>query len=155
MEINLIAVGKKMPTWINHGFNEYAKRMPSNYRLRLTEINPSRRTSSSTEHIIKKEGELILAAIPKDSFVIALVVKGEQWTTCQLSERLLNWHDQGQDICLLVGGPEGLDQACLEKAKLHWSLSLLTYPHPLVRVIIAEQLYRAWSIISHHPYHRS
>lgn len=155
MRINLIAVGKKMPKWITDGYNEYAKRMPIDFKLQLTEIMALKRYGSHLDQLIHQEGEKMLAAIPKDSIIVALDVQGEQWSTPALAQHLLKWHDQGRDLSLLVGGPEGLAPLCLERAHKKWSLSLLTFPHPLVRVIIAEQLYRAWSILSKHPYHRN
>ena len=97
----------------------------------------------------------MLAAIPKGCLVIALDVKGKTWSTDELSTQLDNWMAGGQDVALLVGGPEGLATSCLEAARVRWSLSPLTLPHPLVRVVVAEQLYRAWSILRNHPYHRA
>lgn len=155
MVISLIAVGKRMPTWIEQGFNEYARRMPADFKLQLIEIATKRSHASDIARTIRQEGEQMLAAIPKDSYTIALDVNGEQWDTHQLATHLQKWHDQGQSISLLVGGPEGLAESCLARANKNWSLSRLTFPHPLVRVIVAEQLYRAWSILSHHPYHRN
>lgn len=155
MVINLIAVGNRMPSWINEGFSEYAKRMPIDYKLQLTQIPTLKRGSADVTRAIRQEGELMLSAIAKDSYTIALEVTGEQWSTQQLATNLQKWHDQGQNLNLLVGGPEGLAPNCLEQAQKKWSLSLLTFPHPLVRVIVAEQLYRAWSILANHPYHRN
>lgn len=156
MVISIIAIGKKMPSWIEAGFNEYARRMPHDFRVQLIEIPAQKRGSSSeVTRAMKLEGEHMLAAIPKDSFTIALDVKGEQWDTHQLANNMQTWQTQGQSISLLIGGPEGLTKPCLDRANKKWSLSALTFPHPLVRVIIAEQLYRAWSIISNHPYHRN
>jgi 23S rRNA (pseudouridine1915-N3)-methyltransferase len=156
MEISLIAVGKKMPAWIEEGYTQYAKRLPSDFKLKLIEItNLKRGSGSEVVRAQRQESEQMLAAIAKDSYVIALDVMGEQWDTYQLSKHLQLWHDRAQPINLLIGGPEGLSTACLERANQKWSLSLLTFPHPLVRVLVAEQLYRAWSILTHHPYHRT
>jgi 23S rRNA (pseudouridine1915-N3)-methyltransferase len=153
--ISLIAIGKKMPQWIEQGFKEYSKRLPKDFKLELIEISASKRGSSQdVTKTIRHEGNRMLAAIPKDSYTIALDVNGEQWDTYQLATHLQNWHDRGISISLLIGGPEGLGKSCLDRADKVWSLSLLTFPHPLVRVIVAEQLYRAWSILSRHPYHR-
>lgn len=156
MVISLIAIGKRMPDWIEAGYQEYARRMPADFKLQLTEIAAiKRRNPSEITKAIRIESEQMLAAIPQDSLTIALDVTGEQWDTPQLAKQLQKWHDAAQPISLLVGGPEGLAPACLARANKKWSLSLLTFPHPLVRVILAEQLYRAWSILAHHPYHRN
>ncbi|MBA2653823.1 MAG: 23S rRNA (pseudouridine(1915)-N(3))-methyltransferase RlmH [Gammaproteobacteria bacterium] len=145
-----------MPKWIEEGFNEYARRMPPDFKLELIELPALKRgNASDVTRAVRQEGEQMLAAIPPSSFVIALDVKGQQWDTPQLASHLQQWREQGQSISLLIGGPEGLTQSCLDRANKKWSLSLLTFPHPLVRVIVAEQLYRAWSILSHHPYHRN
>lgn len=155
MVINLIAVGKRMPAWVNEGFVEYTKRLPSTFKLHLTEIPTAKGNITDKTRILRQEGELMLAAIPKDSYVIALEVGGEHWSTEQLASHLLTFRDLNQDLSLLVGGAEGLSKDCLNVAGKKWSLSLLTFPHHLVRVIVAEQLYRAYSILAHHPYHRS
>lgn len=156
MLISLIAMGTKMPNWVNEGYMEYAKRLPSDFKLNLVEIITRKRTKESeTARLQQQEGDHMLAAIPKQNFVIALDVKGELWDTHQLAHHLQTWHDESQNISLLIGGPEGLAPACLSRANKKWSLSPLTFPHPLVRVVVAEQLYRAWSIITNHPYHRN
>ena len=155
MKINLLAIGNRMPAWVNAGFQEYAKRLPSDYQLRLIEIPALKRSKSTdTKRVLKQEGEMLLKAMPSGSLLIALNVIGEQWDTPRLAQRLKQWHDSASDISLMVGGPEGLDRLCLKEASIHWSLSALTLPHPFVRVIVAEQCYRAWSIITNHPYHR-
>jgi 23S rRNA (pseudouridine1915-N3)-methyltransferase len=155
MQINLIAVGKRMPKWVELGYQEYAERLPNDYKLNLIEINLIKRTKAADiSRIIQQEGDAILAAIPKNNFIIALSEKGEQLNTLELASQLQHWHDQPQNISLLIGGPDGLSQNCLKNAQKNWSLSKLTFPHPLVRIIVAEQIYRAWSVTQHHPYHR-
>lgn len=155
MRINLIAVGTKMPAWVVDGFQEYAKRLPPECQLKLIEIPAAfRNKNASVEKIKKEEGEKIICAIPKGCQVIALDVLGKQWSTPALAQQMQRWMSDGRDISLLVGGPEGLSPECLSRAETRWSLSALTFPHPLVRVIAAEQLYRAWSIRKNHPYHR-
>ncbi len=144
-----------MPLWVEAGFTEYVKRMPIDYKIQLIEIAATKRLSKNVVNILQSEGEQMLAAIPKSSCVIALDVLGEQWDTQQLATTLNKWHDEDQDISLLIGGPEGLAPSCLAQAQRKWSLSKLTFPHTLVRVMLAEQLYRAYSIISNHPYHRN
>jgi 23S rRNA (pseudouridine1915-N3)-methyltransferase len=156
MKLNLLAVGVKMPAWVTDGYQEYAKRLPRECSLDLHEINPAKRgKSGSAEQWKKEEGERILAAIPNDHRVVALEVKGKAWTTEQLATQLEGWNADGRDVSLIVGGPDGLSQDCIQRADQKWSLSPLTLPHPLVRVVMAEQLYRAWTITQNHPYHRA
>ncbi|MBF0257144.1 MAG: 23S rRNA (pseudouridine(1915)-N(3))-methyltransferase RlmH [Gammaproteobacteria bacterium] len=155
MLIHLIAVGNRMPAWVEQGYVEYAKRLPAECRLNLIEIAPAKRSKNpDIPRLMRDEAERIRAAIPKGSRVIALEVQGKTWSTDQLSARLADWLQQGSDLALLVGGADGLDATCRASADELWSLSPLTLPHPLVRVLLAEQLYRAWSILQHHPYHR-
>jgi len=156
MQIHLISIGNKMPKWVNEGFNEYAKRMPGECSLRLVEIAPGRRgKNADVVRAVREEGERMLSAVPKGALVVALDVKGKPWSTELLADRLTGWMREGHDLALLVGGPEGLSDQCLAAANLKWSLSAMTFPHPLVRVILAEQLYRAWSLLNNHPYHRA
>jgi len=155
MKINLIAIGNKMPDWVKTGFNEYQRRLTQDCKLQLHEISALKRNKQTDlNKICEAEGQKILSSIPNNNHVIALEVKGKNWTTTQLSQQMSQWMLSGQDISLLVGGPEGLSQSCRDKANQLWSLSPLTLPHPLVRIIVAEQLYRAWSILKNHPYHR-
>lgn len=144
-----------MPDWVTRGYNEYAKRLNGECHLRLVEIVPGKRGKNADLARIKKtEGNKLLEAIPKGCLVIALEVKGRQWSTETLAKQLDNWLHSGQDVALLIGGPEGLSEACVARADIKWSLSPLTLPHPLVRVLLSEQLYRAYSILKNHPYHR-
>ena len=155
MKINLLAVGQKMPAWVELGYKEYAHRMPAEARLELKEIAPGKRgKNADINRIVQDEGQRIKATIPKNNRIVVLDVKGKAWSTEQLADRLGEWMQSGQDISLLVGGPEGLSEECRSMADEKWSLSALTFPHPLVRVILAEQLYRAWSVLRNHPYHR-
>lgn len=155
MNIYLLAVGNKMPDWVNKGYNEYAKRLNGDCRLKLVEIAPGKRGKNADLARIKKaEGDKLLDAIPKGCLVLALEVKGKPWSTESLSKQMDGWLHGGQDIALLIGGPEGLSESCVARADLKWSLSPLTLPHPLVRVLLSEQLYRAYSILKNHPYHR-
>ncbi len=155
MRIRLIAVGQKMPGWVEQGYREYAKRLPRSCALELVEIPPGHRgKGASVERAMESEGQRMLAAIPASSRVVALDERGKGWTTAELARRLEGWLGDGRDLSLLVGGPDGLSAQCKGRAELSWSLSPLTLPHPLVRVVVAEQLYRAWSLIQGHPYHR-
>lgn len=144
MKLHLIAFGKKMPSWITDGFHEYEKRLSHDVTLHLIELELSK----------NNETKIMLAAIPKNAYVIALDEHGKSWTTLELSKQLAKWKMLGKDIALLIGGPDGLTKECLARADETWSLSNLTLPHPLVRVVLAEQLYRASSILNNHPYHR-
>ncbi|RMG28343.1 MAG: 23S rRNA (pseudouridine(1915)-N(3))-methyltransferase RlmH [Gammaproteobacteria bacterium] len=155
MRIRLISVGRRMPRWVEEGYREYARRLPPECALELVEIPPGRRQKGTdATRAVAEEGARMLAAVPPRARVVALDVGGETWDTPALAERLQAWMAQGRPPCLLVGGPDGLAPACLERAEVRWSLSPLTFPHPLVRVILAEQLYRAWSLLAGHPYHR-
>lgn len=155
MRISLIAVGNKMPKWVNLGFEEYARRFPRDIQFELIEIPAGKRgKNADISRILEKEGELMLAAVSKNTKVVTLEVEGKPWTTPQLAKQLDQWLMDGRDIALLVGGPEGLAPACQAASEQKWSLSPLTLPHPMVRILIAEGLYRAWSINANHPYHR-
>jgi len=144
-----------MPGWVSQGFDDYAKRLPVDYALQLVEVPAGKRGKGADLARIKRdEGERSLAVIPKGARVVALEVGGRAWSTEQLAQQVDTWRHDGRDVALLVGGPEGLAPQCLARAEQRWSLSNLTLPHPLVRIVVAEQLYRAWSILHHHPYHR-
>jgi len=155
MNLYIVSVGTKMPRWVDEGFREYAKRMPSEARVKLIEIPAGYRgKGADAGRAIREEGERIVKAIPKNCRVIALAVEGRPWSTEALSDRLEAWMSDGRDVAFLVGGADGLADDCLREAETLWSLSPLTLPHPLVRVVLAEQLYRAWSLLRNHPYHR-
>jgi 23S rRNA (pseudouridine1915-N3)-methyltransferase len=155
MQILLLAVGERMPAWVEAGFREYAKRLPAHCQLVLREIPAGKRgKGADLERLTRQEGEKLLAAVPKGAHVVALDRAGRELDTQQLAEKLRAQLASGTDLALLVGGPEGLSAECLKAARERWSLSMLTLAHPLVRVVIAEQLYRAWSIINNLPYHR-
>lgn len=155
MRIHLVAIGTRMPAWVEQGYQEYAKRLPNECALVLHEIPAGKRgKNADIVRLTRQEGERMAATIPKGARVVALEVGGKPWSTAQLSSRLDSWMGEGRDTVLLVGGPEGLEPALSASADEHWSLSPLTLPHPLVRIVLAEQLYRAWSILKGHPYHR-
>jgi 23S rRNA (pseudouridine1915-N3)-methyltransferase len=163
MRIRLISIGRRMPGWVDEGFAEYAKRLPPECALELVALDGGLtgrrgRAGSVAEgevpRLRREEGERLLAAVPAGSLLIALDPGGRAWTSEQLASRLSDWLAGGRDLALLVGGPNGLSDACLGRAEQRWSLSPLTLPHPLVRVVVAEQLYRAWSQLKGHPYHR-
>lgn len=155
MKLQLVAVGTKMPAWVETGFQEYVRRFPKDMPFELLEIPAGKRgKNADIKRILEKEGEQTLAAIPKGNRIVTLDIPGKPWTTEQLAEQLERWKQDGRDVSFLIGGPEGLSPACKAAADQSWSLSPLTLPHPLVRVVVAESLYRAWSITANHPYHR-
>lgn len=155
MKIQLISVGTKMPDWVEAGVAEYRKRLPRDFELLITEVPLAPRGKGlDIGKAMVKEGEACLRAIGKGDYVVALDVRGKALSTEQLAGQFQQLRDGGRNVSLLVGGPDGLAPACLETADARWSLSPLTFPHPIVRVILAEQLYRAWSILAGHPYHR-
>ena len=156
MEINLIAIGTRMPDWVEQGYHAYAKRLTTDVKLNLIEL-PAKKRSNDGEipKIIEAEGEQLLKAVPPSTTrLIALDQRGKTWTSKELADQIQTWQLNAEKISLLIGGPEGLSQCCRDKAHQLWSLSSLTLPHPLVRVLLAEQLYRAWSILHNTPYHR-
>lgn len=156
MKLSLISVGTRMPEWVEAGVAEYSKRLPRDFELRVVEIPLSQRSKTTNmTQAIAREGEASLRAIGQGDYVIALDVKGKQLDTGQWAQKLGRLRDEGRNISLLVGGPDGLAPECLARADALWSLSALTFPHPVVRVIVAEQLYRAWSLLNNHPYHRA
>lgn len=154
MRIRLVAVGRRMPAWVTTGFDDYAKRLPRECRLQLVEIPPGKRGSGDIERAVAEEDRRMVAAIPAGSETFALTVDGQSWSTETLAARLRGWLADGRDRTLLVGGPDGIGGQSLARADARWSLSALTLPHPLVRVLLAEQLYRAHSLLVGHPYHR-
>jgi len=155
MQIHLFAVGNRMPAWVTEGYEDYAKRLPRACELVLREIAPGKRgKNADLARIREEEGERILASLSRDDHIIALEVVGKPWDTVQLSTQVNDWMRDGRRIALLVGGPEGLSDTCRARASQLWSLSPLTLPHPIVRIIVAEQIYRAWSLLNNHPYHR-
>jgi 23S rRNA (pseudouridine1915-N3)-methyltransferase len=155
MKIDIIAVGKHMPDWVNKGLNDYLQRFSSQLRCELIGIAPAKRTKNATAAQYKQqEAQRILEKIPPQHYVIALEIQGAHWDTPQLAKQLEQWRINARDVSFIIGGPDGLDESCLARANVCWSLSSLTFPHPLVRIILVEQLYRAWSLLHNHPYHR-
>ena len=156
MQLVIVAVRHKSPAWIEDGFAEYAKRMPPDCRLQIKEIKPVERSGSKTaETVMALERERIEAVIRKGSRIIALDEHGKDLTTMHLSQSLTHWRQDGRDVTFVIGGADGLDKDFKANADLMIRLSSLTLPHGMVRVLLAEQLYRAWSITQNHPYHRA
>jgi len=155
MKIKLIAVGTRMPEWVSRGYQEYAQRMPSICALQLHEITALKRgKNADTARILRDEATAIRAAIPSKAIVVALDRQGKHIDTPHLAKSLQGWIDDSQDVAIVIGGPEGLDAEFMQSAQFKWSLSALTFAHPVVRVMLAEQIYRAWSINANLPYHR-
>ncbi|WP_046080184.1 23S rRNA (pseudouridine(1915)-N(3))-methyltransferase RlmH [Halomonas sp. HG01] len=155
MKVRLLAVGTKMPDWVTKGVEEYRKRLPRDFALEIEEIAPGARgKNADTRRAIAQESERLRARLKGDEHLVALEVGGKTWSTEQLAAQAEDWCLGGRDVVLLVGGPDGLDPALSASADQRWSLSPLTLPHPLVRILLAEQLYRAWTLMVGHPYHR-
>ena len=156
MRATLIAVGEKMPAWVTEGYNEYVKRLSHELPLQLVEITSKLRgRTNDIARVIADEGALMLAAIPKSAQVVALDGRGKAFNSEQLAEQLARWRMDGRDLAFLIGGPEGLAPAARQRANQTWSFGPATLPHPLVRILLAEQLYRAASLLANHPYHRA
>ena len=155
MQVIIAAVGHKMPAWIATGFDEYAKRMPADCRLQLKEIKPVERSGSKTaDTAMALERTRIEAVLPKGARIIALDEHGRDLTSVQLSQQLMSWQQDGRDVALVIGGADGLDAGFKAQADMLLRVSSMTLPHGMVRVLLAEQLYRAWTITQNHPYHR-
>ena len=157
MKLRVVAVGHKMPAWINAGFAEYAQRMPREARVELTEIKPAARAaggSRSPAQWCELEAGRVLAALPARCHKIVLDERGKSFTTVELARRIERWKGEGDDAAFIIGGADGTAASLKAQAELLWSLSPLTLPHGLCRVILAEQLYRAISLLAGHPYHR-
>lgn len=155
MKIRLLAVGTKMPAWVEEGVDTYRKRLPRDFSLEVEEIPLGQRGKNADIAKARgQEAERIRQKLKGDEYLVALEVKGKSWSTQALAQEADQWRMLGKDIVLLVGGPDGLDPSLSAKADKAWSLSPLTLPHPLVRIMLAEQLYRAWTLLVGHPYHR-
>ncbi len=155
MRVYLIAVGTRMPDWVNSGVREYTRRLPSSFSLEVREIGPGRRSKgSSARSAMEEEGRRIVQALPGNAAVVALDESGVAMDTPGLAHALDAFAREGRDVAMLTGGPDGLAPQVRERAEVSWSLSPLTLPHGLVRILIAEQVYRAWTILTGHPYHR-
>jgi 23S rRNA (pseudouridine1915-N3)-methyltransferase len=156
MKCRLIAAGTRLPDWVNSGFREYQKRLRTPLVLELHEIPvATRRAGESPQRAIMREGTDMLAALGKDDYVVALEINAKTMSTEQLSAWLAERLRDGRSLALLIGGPDGLSPPCRARADQSWSLSPLTLPHALVRVVVAEQIYRAMSLLAGHPYHRA
>lgn len=155
MRLSVVAVGQKVPSWAQTAWDDYAKRFPAELMVELKPIKTEPRSGGkTTAQLMAAERQRIEAALPKGAHVVALDERGTPLTTIALAERLRQWQDGGADVALLIGGPDGLDPALRQAAHERIRLSDLTLPHAMVRVLLIEQLYRAWSVNAGHPYHR-
>jgi 23S rRNA (pseudouridine1915-N3)-methyltransferase len=154
MRIALLAVGTRLPAWIGDGFETYRRRLPAHIRLELDEIPSGARGGRGTAARVG-EAERILKRVAADDLLIALDERGREWSTAELAQELERWLTEAPRVALVIGGADGLAPACRDRANSLWSLSRLTLPHGLVRVLVAEQLYRAWTVLAGHPYHRA
>ena len=156
MQLLVAAVGQRMPAWVNEAWTEYARRMPPTLSLSLREICLAKRgKNADTKRLTATESTALHEAMPARARIIALDVKGQSWSTEKLASNLEDWMGEGRDVGFMIGGPDGIAVDVMQKADTRWSLGPLTLPHPLVRVVLAEQLYRAWTITQNHPYHRA
>jgi 23S rRNA (pseudouridine1915-N3)-methyltransferase len=154
VRIRVIAIGSRMPGWVREAVDDYLKRFAASLRLSIVEIEAGNRTGSSARRAVEVEGERLLAAVRKDEYVVALDERGKEMTTKELAAWLGGHMREARDVALLIGGPDGFAPEVLARANYKWALSKLTFPHALVRVVLAEQIYRAYSLLNNHPYHR-
>ena len=155
MKINLIAVGKKMPDWISHGIEHYKKQLPKHYNFTITAIESQSRKSISPENTKNLEEKLILDAASDSNLLIALDESGKKQTSKELSKSIEKWQHNGDNVALIIGGADGLSSELKQKCNLIWSLSDLTLTHSMARLLVVEQIYRGFSLLSNHPYHRN
>ncbi len=154
-EITIIAMGNKMPSWVTDASNEFIKRLSDTHKFKLVELPLLKRGHThELTRILDKEATRLDAAIPSNAYLIALDQRGTSFSSEKLAEHFGHLQHVTSHLCFVIGGPEGLPQSCLNKCNERWSLSKLTLPHPLARVVLLEALYRAWSILNNHPYHK-
>ena len=154
MKLLLVAVGQRQPAWAETAYDDFAKRFPPEMRLELKAVKAEARGSKTAEQLMTAEASRLEAALPKGVRRVVLDERGDRLTTMQLSARMKAWMHDGRDVALVIGGPDGLDAALKQSADETWRLSDLTLPHAFVRVLLAEALYRAWTVMVNHPYHR-
>ena len=156
MHIRLLAVGDRQPAWVNDAYKSYAERFPREWKFRLDTIPTVRRgKNDKSRQAMEAEGQQVIARLQDAEQLVLLDERGKPLSSGGLASKLADWQRDGRDLCLLIGGPDGVSDACRRRADFTWSLSSMTLPHGLARVLVAEQLYRAWSMHSGHPYHRA
>ena len=154
MRLTIVAVGQKVPDWAQTAYDDYAKRFPPELKVELKAVKTEPRASKTLENLLAAERQRIEAVLPKGTRIVALDERGMAVTTVALSAKLTGWQLEGDDVAIIIGGPDGLDPGFKQAAHERLRLSDLTLPHAMVRVLLIEQLYRAWSITVNHPYHR-
>jgi 23S rRNA (pseudouridine1915-N3)-methyltransferase len=155
MKLAIVAVGQRQPAWVDDAVADYLARFPADYEVRLIEVKAEARGGQAVEKMLAAEAQRVRAATAQATLVVALDERGQDWTTAQFAEHLEAWRDASERVAFVIGGPDGLDAGFKQAARWRVRLSSLTLPHALARVLLAEQLYRAWSILAHHPYHRA
>lgn len=156
MKLIVAAVGTRMPDWVTTAWQDYARRLPADFTLELKEIKPeARKTGKTVTQMMHAESLRLQASVPSNALTVALDERGTDVTTVDIFRSLEDWRTQTDNIVFFIGGPDGLDENFKRQAQHRWRLSSLTLPHPMVRVLLAEQLYRAWAIMTRHPYHRA
>src|SRR5215471_12829425 len=155
MKVTVVAVGQRQPAWVDDAVADYLARFPGDFEVRLVEVKAEARSGQTVEKMLAAEAQRVRTATAQATLVVALDEHGEDWTTAQLAEHLQAWRDASERVAFVIGGPDGLDAAFKRAVRWRVRLSSLTLPHALARVLIAEQLYRGWSILAHHPYHRA
>jgi len=155
VHIRLLAVGDRQPAWVDTAFDIYAGRFPREWKFRLDTIPTVRRNKNDkSRQAMEAEGDIILSKVASKEQVVLLDERGKQLTSQALADKLSDWQAEAHDLCFIIGGPDGVSDACRQRADFIWSLSMLTLPHGMARALLAEQLYRAWSLQTGHPYHR-
>jgi len=155
MQLQIISMGNKMPNWVDDALTQYLVRVPQEYNFKITEIPLQKRTKNrDIAAIMQQEGEIILSKINPSDLIVTLEINGKNWSTEQLAKQLTNWQQNTKKVNFIIGGPEGLAPNVRAKSDIAWSLSNLTLPHPLARIIVVEQIYRALMILQNHPYHK-
>jgi 23S rRNA (pseudouridine1915-N3)-methyltransferase len=155
MKISIVAVGQRQPAWADAAIKDFLDRLPGDWSVTVREVKAEARDGKPRERLMAAEAERLRAACPAGAVIVALDERGKDWTTMQLAQALQGWRDEAQPVAFVIGGPDGLDEAFKRSARLLLRLSSLTLPHALARVLLAEQIYRAWSVLANHPYHRA
>ncbi|MCA3218168.1 MAG: 23S rRNA (pseudouridine(1915)-N(3))-methyltransferase RlmH [Burkholderiales bacterium] len=155
MKITIVAVGQRRPAWADAAVKDFLDRLPADWAVTVREVKAEARDGKLRERLMAAEADRLRAACPAGAVVVALDERGKDWTTMQLAQALQGWRDEAQPVAFVIGGPDGLDDALKRNARVLLRLSSLTLPHALARVLLAEQIYRAWSVLANHPYHRA
>lgn len=155
MKLLIAAIGQRQPRWVDDGVADYLGRFPAGFEVRLVEVRPEARSGQPVARLLAAEAQRLRAAAAAATTIVALDERGQDWTTAQFAEHLRTWRDAAQTVAFMIGGPDGLDADLRRAARLQLRLSSFTLPHAMARILLAEQLYRAWSVLAQHPYHRA